>query len=288
MKKVIAVYGKRHQNRYLGAIGRFFDHLAANGFEIAVKRRFADYLGDEDFDLRSVSVVDQFPAGADIVVSIGGDGTFLRAAQWVGDSQIPVLGINTGHLGFLASYTFENIDQIVDSLIRGDFIKEERMVLKVEYGSLAPDKWHYALNEVAVLKSETSSMINVNAEINGFFLADYLSDGLIISTPTGSTAYNLSVGGPIIQPTLSCMTLSPVAPHSLTMRPLVVGGDSRLKLTVSSRASEFRLSIDGQSSVIPCGEEIKVSKASFKTCVLRIPEDDFASILRDKLLWGKR
>lgn len=288
MDKTIAVYGNRHQKDYLGKIDRFFEMLSANGFRLTVYRRFAEYLAGEGVRLGDAVLSEEFPAESPMAVSIGGDGTFLRAAQWAGTHQTPILGINTGHLGFLASYSFDDLDSIVDSICSGNLIKEERMLLKVECGELSSDTWPYALNEVAVIKSETSSMINVHAEIDGYFLADYLSDGLIIATPTGSTAYNLSVGGPIIQPTLRCMVLSPVAPHSLTMRPLVVDGGSNLRLVASSRSSEFRLSIDGKSCVIPCGVEVKVSKAGFSTCVLRIPDGDFASILRDKLLWSRR
>lgn len=286
--QTIAIYGNRHQERYLDKIGRFLDSLRGFGFRLVVAPRFADYLDSVGINVNEGERSDSLPSEAVMVVSIGGDGTFLRAAQWVGRSGVPILGINTGHLGFLASYSFADLDPMLDAIRGGNFRREQRLLLKVECDSLPATVWPYALNEVAVMKSETSSMINVNAEIDGFFLADYLSDGLIISTPTGSTAYNLSVGGPILQPTLHCMALSPIAPHSLTMRPLVVDAGSSLTLRPTSRSSEFRLSIDGKSAVIPCGSTVSVSKADFMIVALRIPSDNFASILRDKLLWGKR
>ena len=165
---------------------------------------------------------------------------------------------------------------------------ESRMLLRLECDHLPEDMWPYALNEVSVLKEDTSSMINVEASIDGFPLADYLVDGLVVSTPTGSTAYSMAAGGPIVEPTLQCVVLTPVAPHTLTLRPLVVGSESEILLKVTSRADAFRVSLDGRSIVMPCGTTLRVRRALFSTIVMRRPDDDFASILRNKLLWGRR
>lgn len=286
--KTIAVFGNRHQEGFIDSIGFFFKSMREAGFRLCINRRFADYLRLEGVSIGDAEIADGFPDDAEMVVSIGGDGTFLRASQWAGRSRTPVLGINTGHLGFLASCTFDDMDALLDAITGGSLRPEPRMLLEVVCDGLPDDVWPFALNEVAVLKSETSSMITVHAEIDGFYLADYLSDGLIVSTPTGSTAYSLSVGGPILEPTLKCMVLSPIASHSLAMRPLVVDGDSKLLLNMTSRSSEFRLSIDGRSVVLPCGREVRIRRAPFETTLLRLPDEDFPSIIRDKLLWGRR
>ena len=165
---------------------------------------------------------------------------------------------------------------------------EPRMLLHLESDHLPSGLWPYALNEISILKEDTSSMINVSTRIDGFPLAEYLADGLVVCTPTGSTAYSMAAGGPIVQPTLECITLTPLAPHTLTLRPLVVGADSDLHLKVTSRADAFRVSLDGRSVVMPCGATLRVRRALFSTIVMRRPDDDFASILRNKLLWGRR
>lgn len=282
------LFGNTRQDGHFRNLSEFMEVLRGRGFEIDIERGFGRYLDESGVDISGCTLVEALPASADAIVSIGGDGTFLHAAEYAGDSEVPILGINTGHLGFLASYTLDEAAMLADMLLGGGARLEHRLVLRLESTSLPEGFRPYALNEVALLKEDTSSMINVLAEIDGYKLADYLADGLVISTPTGSTAYSLAAGGPIVQPTLDCVTLTPVAPHTLTLRPLVVGADSDITLRVTSRSATCRVSLDGRSFVIPCGTTLRVCRAGFSVIVMRGPKDDFASILRNKLLWGRR
>lgn len=289
MYRIVAVCGSRHQDQYLDPLRDFFATLADAGFHACVNRRFFNYLSDKGMRLPDGFLPADDPDPRSVAaISIGGDGTFLRTAQWVGKNEIPILGVNTGHLGFLAHYSPDDASRIADALKTDSFIVERRMLLKVESPLVPAHYWPYALNEVAILKEDTSSMINVHTEIGNHFLADYLADGLIIATPTGSTGYNLSVGGPIMQPTLDCRVISPIAPHSLTMRPLVVDADTVITATTTSRAHTYRVSLDGRSFVMTCGSAIQISRAPFSIPVLRLSSDLFADTLRQKLHWAVR
>lgn len=284
----VAIYGNCRQNEYVGAIRDFVELMLLRGIHVVSHPDFLQWLRSEDPGFPEISPIEN-PAGkVDAVVSIGGDGTFLHAARWVEASAIPILGLNTGHLGFLANCSISDASGLVDALLSGNSFLEPRTVLQIRCDSLPEGIHPFALNEVALMKEETSSMITVNVCVDGIFLADYLADGLIVSTPTGSTAYNLSAGGPLLHPRLDCIVLSPVAPHSLTLRPMVVGGDSEICAVVSSRATDFRVSVDGCSFIVPCGECIEIRRAPFDILTIRRPGDDFASTLRNKLLWGRR
>lgn len=280
----IAVCGNRYQEKYIGRVIECIRLLLDSGAEVGVRRQFAEYLGELP---KGAEAID-FPLGYDAVASFGGDGTFLRAARWVGDSGIPVLGINTGHLGFLATYSIDETPELIDVLLKGKAVVEKRMLLKLDCAEMPEGFYPYALNEVAILKEDTASMIDVDLFVDDIFIADYMADGLIVATPTGSTAYNLSVGGPILHPQIDCMTLSPVASHTLTLRPMVIGGESHLRAVTDTRADSYRVSVDGSSFTLPRGTEIRISKAPFRLNILRRPGDDFASTLRHKLLWGQR
>lgn len=284
----VALCGNRHQEHYAPAISLFIRRLIEAGIEVAVDQRFGQWLSG--FVSLPTPIMQCQPPfeGADVVVSMGGDGTFLRTARKVARAGIPILGVNTGHLGFLANYTLDETNHLIEMLLSGKFDIEERDLLRIECESLPEDIYPYALNEVALLKEDTSSMISVRLTLDDFFLADYLADGVVISTPTGSTAYSLSNGGPLLQPTLSCMVISPIAPHTLTLRPLVVSDRSRIRAVTTSRAASFRISVDGSSFTLPCGEGIVIEKADYKVRVLRSRTDNFASTLRNKLLWGQR
>ncbi len=286
----IVITGNRHQEGYFPELQWLFDSFAMREFNVFIRERFSDYLRMNGVCIPdSFQAVVDFPDQAQCVISLGGDGTFLKAAQWVGDREIPVMGINTGHLGYLASYTLSETEELINVIENDRYEIERRALLEVRGDMLPPDFWQYALNEVAILKAETASMVTVHAGIDGQFLADYLADGLVVSTPTGSTAYNLSVGGPILQPTLGCVVISPIAPHSLTMRPLVVAGTSEISLSVYSRSDYCRVSLDGRSFVMKCGDDkLMLSRAGFSVMVMRRPEVGFAALLRSKLLWGKR
>lgn len=285
----IAIFGNSYQEGHLSQIAGFIRLAVNNGFSVAIDRGFLDYLESENAGLPDeILPFDTLPIGIGAAVSIGGDGTFLRTARRIGASGVPILGINTGHLGFLSHYSFREGPRLLELLKYGNARIESREVIKVVSDDLPADVWPYALNEVAVLKEDTSSMIASRVSVDGLFLADYLADGLLISTATGSTGYNLSVGGPIVQPSLDCLVIAPVAPHTLTMRPLVVGGGSKIELMTTSRAESYRLSLDGCGCLLVAGTTVRVERAEFRINVLLGPSADFASRLRNKLLWGAR
>lgn len=282
----IAIFGNRYQATHLGELRGFLSWLHHNGHEFFIERNFAGYLADNDCQLAANQIVDSLSDDADMVASIGGDGTFLHASDWVGKRQIPIMGINTGHLGYLTGYSFADFSKI-EMAFGGEFDLSSRMTIEVSSPYLPEGFSPVALNEVSVSKGDTTSMVEIHAMIDGKYLADYLADGLVISTPTGSTAYNLSCGGPIVEPTLDSFILSPIAPHSLTLRPLVVGPESHLSFEIKSRGSQCNVGVDGRTFVIPAdGTLIKVSKAPYRVKVVQPPLTDFASVLRSKLRWG--
>lgn len=286
---IIGVTGSLSQRNHIAMVSSLLREAVSEGCRIAVEKDFGAYLAEMGvMPAPGLENMERLPDDTSLVLSFGGDGTFLRAACWAGDSGVPILGINTGHLGFLATFSPDDMGKLRRVLRAEDVVTEKRMLLQVRADGLPDDFYPYALNEVSVIKADTASMISVEAHIDGDFLADYLCDGLLVSTPTGSTAYNLSVGGPLLQPTLNCMVVSPIAPHSLTMRPLVVDGNSVLCLRASSRVDSFRLSLDGRSIVTGCGKSIEISAAPFRVTMLRLREDTFPRLLRGKLLWSRR
>lgn len=287
---VIAIFGNLHQDGYLPAVNRFISELAQAGIQLYVSSRFAEYMERTGFPLSyspSINICHIPPTNTSIVISLGGDGTFLRTVQWIGDLPVPILGINTGHLGFLASCTLHDTQDLVQSIISNRFRCEQRSLLMIESPSLPPEVWPYALNELAIIKEETASMISVRTSLDGRFLADWQVDGLIISTPTGSTGYNLSAGGPILQPTLDVWAIAPIAPHSLTMRPLVVDAASSFAAITRSRSGFYRLALDGRSFPMPAGSRVTIRRAPFKAAVLCSHDRTFSETMRDKLHWGK-
>lgn len=289
MSRIIALSGSRHQDEFLQGIPLLLKALARRGFQLQFQTRFLAYLKEKGVECdEHWTAVDSPTPETEAVISLGGDGTFLRTAQWIGGLPLPILGINTGHLGYLTHYDLDDAESIAESLYQHKFTVEERWVLRVQGQGIPAHIWPYALNEVAILKEDTSSMITVHTELDGYFLADYLADGLIISTSTGSTGYNLSVGGPILQPTIDCGVISPIAPHSLTMRPLVIGAGSEVTATTTSRAHTYRISLDGRSFVMTCGSKIRVNRAPFNVKTLRLEPDNFPSVLRRKLHWAVR
>jgi NAD+ kinase len=284
----IAIYGNMYQEDYLKQLSEFLEALSQSDIKVEMESRFYNYLCrllPQEPQVDGVIVGSDFEA--DMAISIGGDGTFLRTARWVGDKEIPILGINTGHLGYLADITVDEMIGAVEDLKNGLYKIETRSLIEVTSSRKeAIIDWNYALNEVAILKQDTSSMISVATKVNDVDLATYLGDGLIIATPTGSTGYNLSVGGPIVEPTAPNWIISPIAAHSLTMRPLVVGDSHELTITTTSRATNYRVSLDGRSVTLPVGSTIKLRKAPFVTKVVQRTKHNFGETLRNKLLWG--
>ena len=248
-------------------------------------------------ELRHDSITYDFPSVDDYVshdnqtidfaLSVGGDGTFLTTAALVGHLDIPILGINCGHLGYLAEVQTDNLELVLDQLVNNNYTIEKRSMLEVscqQDGKLASP---YALNEVAILKSGLSSMITVDVTLNGEFLHNYKADGLLVATSTGSTAYNLSVGGPLLDPHVNAIILSPVATHSLNIRPLVVLDDSKIDIKIASRNGNFLLSVDGRSQVLSQDVQLHIERSQRTIKLVRINGQTFMQSLKDKLNWGK-
>lgn len=282
----IVVNGSRSQEDALSLLPRFFDFLCTGGFRVFINEIFGDYLSKNGVEICDAIPCSHIPPETSLAISLGGDGTFLRTARWIGNREIPILGVNTGHLGFLSSCGISDFEEMISEICQGEVNVEKRMLLHLEAENLPEYIWPYALNEVTAMREGSSSMITIGAMINGNFLADYRGDGLIVSTPTGSTAYSLSAGGPIMDPTIDCIALTPVAPHTLTLRPLVAGSDSIIELRPESRSGKFTLSIDDKSVVLSSNCKIRVSKAPFSVLLIRKKDTGFASILREKLLWS--
>jgi len=224
---------------------------------------------------------------ADFAISLGGDGTFLTAAAKIGSRNIPILGINAGRLGFLADVGKEEIDTVLPEIIAGKYRIEERSVLQISLSDGQTPTIPFALNEIAVLKMDTSSMINITTFVDNEQINIYKSDGLIISTPTGSTAYSLSVGGPILTPNAKNFVIVPVASHSLTVRPLVICDNCEIKLKVFSRTGSCQIAVDGRSFQISDNTKILIKKANFNIKSIQPQNHSFYNTLRNKLMWGK-
>ena len=255
--------------------------------EIYVERKFYDYLIEQFVSLPAIDgLIDSNQLTLDLVISLGGDGTFLQTAAWVGRQNIPIFGINAGRLGFLADINIDDIETTLDEISRREYVIEERSVLELESNPPFQGTYNYALNEIALLKRDTSSMITIHTHLNDEYLTDYLGDGLLIATPTGSTAYSMSVNGPIIIPQANNFVLSPVAPHSLNVRPLVIPEDFCIRMKVESRNNNFFVALDGRSEIFPSGSEFFIRKADFTIKLVKRYHQSFYETLRKKLLWG--
>lgn len=228
---------------------------------------------------------EDFPSDGNFLISLGGDGTFLKAITLVRDRGIPMVGINTGRLGFLANIPKDEITQAIDSIRKNRFTIEERSLIQIETSSNVFPDFPYALNEVSFQKNDPS-MITIHVHINEEYINSYWADGLIISTPTGSTAYSLGVGGPVLYPQLKNLIIIPIAPHNLSVRPLIVPDNMELSIRVDSRSHRFQATIDAQSVVMQTTEIIKVRRADFFVKMLKFEGRSFYATLRNKLLWG--
>lgn len=283
----VGIFGSQYQQEKQSIIRRVFSKLTSLEAEIYVDTLFHDYLLDAfgfEPPINGLLTGDIFDL--DVAISLGGDGTFLRTAARVNRQNIPILGINTGRLGFLADVGSTDVEDTLEELFKHYYKVEERILLRLETESRAYKGYNYALNEVAVLKRDTSSMITIHTSLNGEYLTSYQADGLVIATPTGSTAYSMSVNGPIILPQDNSIVLNPVAPHSLNVRPLVIPNDFEITLGVESRNRTFLISLDGRSEIFPAGIQLKVSKADYTTKVIKRYNHTFYETLREKLMWG--
>ncbi|MBN2891841.1 MAG: NAD kinase [Bacteroidales bacterium] len=288
----IALYGKNFQECFHDAIYKIFESLNKRKAEILVYEPFYNFITENlFFNPRFTKIFnssEDLEDGVDVVFSIGGDGTFLECAALIENRNIPIVGINSGRLGFLASVSKNEIDNAINSLFEKQYSIEKRALIKAKINdeNFFLGKNNFALNEITVSKKDNSSMINIEVFINNYYLNTYWADGLIISTPTGSTAYSLSSGGPIILPGSKNFVITPIAPHTLTVRPIVVPDDIELKIKVHGRGQQFLLALDFSSAFIDYETEIIVSKADFYINMVRFNDTDFFETLRKKLMWG--
>lgn len=282
-----ALFGKEFQDNKLVAIRNILTFLSSSNTQIAIDRAFHHYLTDTlHLDVAAHQLFDGDDFEADFAVSVGGDGTFLQAASRVGAKGIPIIGINTGRLGFLADVLPSEIESAFGEIMEGNYRIENHAVIEVSADGKPISGHPYALNDIAVLKRDNASMISIRTCINGEYLVTYQADGLIISTPTGSTAYGLSNGGPIIVPDARNLCITPVAPHSLNVRPIVINDDSVVTLEVESRSHNFLVAIDGRSEKRREGERLTIRKAPYDIRIVKRPNQRYFSTLREKMMWG--
>lgn len=289
MQMRIAIFGRTIEQVFNKSMERLFDILHLNDVNVIVYKPFLEYLSD-NISITS-KVLGSFSShleleGTDFFFSVGGDGTFLEAVSFVRDSGIPMVGINSGRLGFLADIAQKELEGVLNDLFAGKYYLQSRSLIKLEEENGAFSEFPYALNEFTVHKQDTSQMITVHVNVGEEFLNSYWTDGLIVSTPTGSTAYSLSVGGPIMTPDAANFIVSPIAPHNLTVRPIVIPDDKEIFLKVEGRGSRFMASLDYRSAVVEPGAMIKICKARFQINVLKMWNHSFYETLRNKLMWG--
>jgi NAD+ kinase len=286
----IGLFGNRFNESFDAVIYHLLKRLSTrNDIGIAIHRGFADILHTEknyafQFHEYFNSYAD-LPKDLDFLISIGGDGTFLESVTLVRDSGIPIVGLNSGRLGFLANISSPDIDLAINALVEKRYELEQRSLVGLYCETCLFGDFAFALNELTIQKT-TSSLITIHTYINDVFLNSYWTDGLIISTPTGSTAYSLSVGGPIVTPDSQNFIISPIAPHNLNVRPIIIPDTSVLKLKVEGRTSNYTLTLDSRSAIIEIGMEIVVKKSPFQINLIKLESIDYFSTLRNKLMWG--
>ena len=282
-----AIFGNEYQAKKSVSIETILAFLEKKKAEIYVENAYYDFLvRDLHLNVKVAGVFEDYNFDVDYVISMGGDGTFLKAASKVGAKGTPIIGINMGRLGFLADVLPSEIETALDSLYAGECQIEEHAVIQVEArgGVLAGNP--FALNDIAVLKRDDASMISIRTHVDGEFLVTYQADGLIVTTPTGSTAYNLSNGGPIIIPQSGSLCLTPVAPHSLNIRPIVINDTAEIQLDIESRSHNYLVAIDGRSERMTEETSLFIRKAAHSIKIVKQRNQRYFSTLREKLMWG--
>lgn len=286
----VAIFGTTIQKEFVPLLKKLFLHLTDRDVEISLFKPFCDFLTSElkykPPCHRYFTSHTDFDGNNQFIFSIGGDGTFLNSFLTIRNFNIPVIGVNSGRLGFLADISKEYIIDALKEIFNGNYTVTERSLLEVNLHGAPNMEFNYALNEMTILRSDSSSMIIIHAWVNGEYLNSFWADGIIIATPTGSTAYSLSVGGPILTPDSKNFVITPVAPHNLAVRPLVVPDNSELLLKVEGRGTHFLTSLDSRSANVELSTTITVRKADFMLKTLHLPSQTFYQILRTKMMWG--
>lgn len=286
----VAIFGQYYQNDTRPIIKDIFVFFNRNNVELVIEKEFLKILYEEKIvakQYNTFTFYDDLDSSFDILISIGGDGTILRAATFVRSSGIPILGINAGRLGFLAKVQKENIELFLQIVLEKKYTISERTLLSMECSPKCSEiDINFAMNEVSVSRKDTTSMITIETYLNDEYLNSYWADGLIIATPTGSTGYSLSCGGPILTPEVKGFVITPIAPHNLNARPLVIPDNTIIKLKVSGREEQYLVSLDSRITSIDNNSELVIKKTPFKIKMVEIPDETFLTTLRSKLLWG--
>ncbi|MDR3705053.1 MAG: NAD kinase [Paludibacteraceae bacterium] len=284
----VAIFGNTYKKENLSLLKTLFEVLEKKQASVCVEESFYNFFLEHIDFKPNVDILDATENfSANLAISIGGDGTFLKTAAHIGSKDIPIIGINTGRLGFLADIASSNIVKPLEKILNEEFIIEERSILQLNCNHCPGFNCHnLALNEVAVMKQDSSSMITIHTYINDQHLISYQADGLIVATPTGSTAYSMSVGGPLVAPQAKNIILTPIASHSLTVRPLIITDDCEIRLQVDSRTNSFLAAVDGRSQVFEQSAELIIKKADFSIKVVKQKDHNFYNTLRNKLMWG--
>ncbi|MBR5695467.1 MAG: NAD kinase [Paludibacteraceae bacterium] len=286
MKRII-IFGNKYREEVIRHTKVLADAFRQRGVEIGIEKDFCQFLVEKGCDLSYPhTVIDEDCGNADMAFSIGGDGTFIRAAAKIGKSGIPLLGINAGRLGFLADVSGDEIGNAVEEIMDGKYKIEERSLLRLHTEDRLYTDFNYALNEIAVLKRDSSAMITIHVWANGVFVNSYQADGLLVATSTGSTAYSMSVGGPIVVPQASNFILTPVAPHSINVRPIIIPDTWDIELKVESRNKHFLIALDGRNNIFDDKTTLSIRKADFTIKTVKREDQDFFCTLRTKLRWG--
>ncbi|MFT3793478.1 NAD kinase [Flavobacterium sp.] len=288
----VAIYGQYYQNSTEPIIRDIFVFFNNNGVEMVIEANFLKMLYEKQLVKKEYKTFDSYKEldlSFDMMISIGGDGTILRAATLVRDSGIPMLGINAGRLGFLASVQKDNIAQFLQFVIDRNYTVSKRTLLSLECDppNDSISDINFAMNEITVSRKDTTSMITIDTLLNGEFLNSYWADGLIIATPTGSTGYSMSCGGPILTPDVKSLVITPIAPHNLTARPLVIPDETEIRLKVSGREEQYLVSLDSRIASIKNESTLTIRKTPFPINMVEIPHETFLKTLRNKLLWGE-
>ena len=281
----ILIFGNKYKLKSICQLNDLFFRLKSHGANLLFEQEFASEI--QQSGMLDISAFGTFSdiTSADIAISLGGDGTLLSTANRIGNRQIPILGINLGRLGFLTDVQAHELDTLDQIILNRQYKIEDRTVLRAEIHQ-TPSLIEYSLNEIAVLKQDLSSMISIDVTLNGEPLHTYQADGLLVSTPTGSTAYSLSVGGPIMMPENHNLIIAPVASHSLNVRPLIIPDNWKIDLAIHSRSHSYLASIDGRSITMPDTASISISKADYTVRIIRLEGHSFLNTLKTKLMWG--
>ena len=286
---IVAVYNRTFGKEDIPAISKILSALQTHKIQLVFYKDFYNQLKDSfSFDETPAFFTSRLdlPIQTDMLISLGGDGTMLDTVSFIGDSNIPLIGINLGRLGFLAAISENEAADAIESLVRGSYTIEKRSLLHLESSMPIFEDAPFALNEFTIHRKDSSSMIKIHTYLNGEFLNTYWADGLIVATPTGSTGYSLSCGGPVVFPQTSSFVITPVAPHNLSTRPIIVPDDNVISFELEGRTDHFLCTLDSRTETIPTSIQLAVKKENFTISLIRPDEHNFLKTIRQKLYWG--